>query len=96
MSEEETVVWDKKLSLDHILTWLVTGVAAGVISSLLWVQSVDRRLQAVEQAQIYQRERDQKQDADLADVLNNVKEQIHILRADVRDIASKLDRKGER
>lgn len=90
------VIWDRKLRLDHILTWLVTGAAAGVVSALVWIQSVDHRLYAVEIEQLHQRERDAKQDATLAEAITSLKEQMKAVREDVKEIAKLLTSRGSK
>ncbi len=54
---DDSLKLDRRLRLDHILTWLVSGLAAGLCTALLWVHRVDKEVAALQQEVRYQRER---------------------------------------
>lgn len=83
-ADSDSLRLDRKMRLDHILTWLVSGIFVGLTTALLWVHSVDKRVAAIEQEQRYQRERDMQQDNAHTAAALALKEQ-------VREMNGKLD-----
>lgn len=87
MADEQHQHQRKRLSFDptinagHILTF-VTLIVAGFAS---WSQ-LDKRLTSVEQAQVFQRERDAHQDDRAANSLTEVKESLGEIKRSVDEI----------
>ena len=82
--ERKRVRYDPTVNLGHVLTFVGYIVAMGVG----W-GAMDKRLTVLEEARVYQQQRDASQDAAVNEKLSAIKEGVK----EIRDAVEKLDRK---
>jgi hypothetical protein len=83
--DHSRIRFDKTINLGHVLTMLAMVVAVLVSWSLM-----DKRVAALEEARITQRDRDQFQDNDRRDRFTEVRDALQDLRRSIEKISDKV------